>query len=72
VEEKDVRAREAFFKKLNTDKTFPAMVRKGLEGLMLDDFEKGRGVKPGFRYGEEFYLPCEDVVREFERGVLIK
>jgi len=60
-----------FFHKLRTDRGFPAVVRRGLKGLILNSFEKAETVRPGYRYGEEWYLPCEDLVRGFERKFTI-
>jgi hypothetical protein len=60
-----------FFNILGTDRGFPAMVRHGLKGLMLNSFEKAETVRPGYRYGEEWYLPCEDLVRGIKRKFTI-
>jgi hypothetical protein len=67
VQGKDVVAREAVFHKLRTDRGFPALVRHGLNGLMLNSFEKAETVRLGYRNGEEWYLLCEDVVKGFEK-----
>jgi len=39
-DEGDIRAREGFFTKLRVDPEFPKTVRKGLDKMMVETFEK--------------------------------
>jgi 2-polyprenyl-6-methoxyphenol hydroxylase-like FAD-dependent oxidoreductase len=66
-EPEDIKKRDEFFKKLNTDKKFPAQVREGMNGIMIDWFEKKPLVQP--RYREDLYLACEDVVKLFPNSI---
>jgi hypothetical protein len=66
-EPEDVKKRNDFFEKLNTDKNFPAQVRKGMNGLMIDSFEKKALVRP--KYGDLLYLACEDLVKLFPNSI---
>jgi 2-polyprenyl-6-methoxyphenol hydroxylase-like FAD-dependent oxidoreductase len=68
-EPEDIKKRDEFFKRLNTDENFPAQVRKGMDGLMIDSFEKKVPVQP--KYREDLYLACEDVVELFPKSVSI-
>jgi hypothetical protein len=66
-EEDVVRKREEFFRKLNTDKNFPEMVRRGMaRGLMINTFVKRETAPVGYKYRVEFYLGCEDIVKGFQ------
>jgi len=69
TEPEDVKARDMFFKSLNTDKTFPSQVRKGMDGIMIDRFEKKHLAMP--KYEEELYLPCAEVVQRFAESVTV-
>jgi hypothetical protein len=69
TEPEDVKARNMFFKRLTTDKTFPAQIRKGMNGIMIDTFENKHPVMP--KYGEELYLPCVDIVQRFSNSVVV-
>jgi hypothetical protein len=42
MEPEDIKERKELLKKLNTGKIFPTQVRKRMNGLMIDSFEKGR------------------------------
>ena len=66
----DAKARDIFFKKLSTDKSFLAMVRKRMDRIMLDTFEKKQTVVAGYMYALEHYLPCGDIAKEFQTAAI--
>jgi 2-polyprenyl-6-methoxyphenol hydroxylase-like FAD-dependent oxidoreductase len=64
----DIKKRNEFFQKLNTDNNFPGQVRKGMNGLMIDSFEKKAPVQPKYRE-DLLNLAYEDVVKLFPKSI---
>lgn len=46
VDSESARQRDEFFRKLRTDDSFPAIVRKGMGGMMADTFEEEARPEP--------------------------